>query len=133
MYTDTSAPGGATSGPAAHRAAPGGRSIDGRTAVEKNLAEDRGFSIYLQEVGRVVDGRAEGYVLVMPDENGDLPEEVLRKRSGIVVSWPTNPHNSGEAAILDRLNDPEAVKLFQAPVTCAGFAADQRGRHQRIS
>lgn len=133
MYTDTSAPGGATSGPAAHRAAPHGRGIDGRTAVESNVAEGRGFSIYLREVGRVVDGRAEGYVLVMPDESGDLPDEVLRKRSGFIVTWPTNPHNSGEAAILDRLNDSEAVKTFRAPVTCAGYAADQSGRHQRIS
>jgi hypothetical protein len=101
--------------------------------VRSNVDEGRGFSLYLREVGRVVDGRAEEYALVMPDENGDLPDDVLRRRTGIVVSWPTNPHNSGEAAILHRLNDSEARRVFQAPVTCAGFAVDQDGRHHRVS
>jgi len=133
MYTDTSTPCGVPGATTPHAARSGGGSIDGRTAVRSNVDEDRGFSLYLREIGRVVDGRAQEYELVMPDENGDLPDEVLRKRTGIVVSWPTNPHNSGEIAILHRLNDSEAQKVFRAPVTCAGFAVDQNGRHHRIS
>lgn len=133
MYKDTSAQDCAPRIPPVPYAPDGPRAINGRTAVDRNVADGRPFSIYLREQGRVIDGRAESYELTMPDEKGRLGDEVLRRRTGIVVSWPTNPHNSGEAAILDRLNDSEAQKVFQAPVCCVGFAADQCGRHHRIS
>lgn len=103
------------------------------TAARRNVVEERGFSLYLQETGRIVDGRPESYVLVMPDEDGALPQTVASKRSGIVVSWPTNPHNTGEAAILDRLNDSAARAIFGVPVTHPGYANDQDGRHWRTS
>lgn len=107
-------------------------SITARTAVARNEASGRPWSIYLEEVGRRDENdRPAEYRLVMPDEDGRYAEPLLSKRTGIVVNWPTNPHNSGEAAILDRLNDSEARKVFVSPVVASGFAADQDGRHHR--
>lgn len=106
--------------------------ITARTAVDRNEASGRPWSIYLEEIGRLVDGRPPEYRLVMPDEAGVLADAVLRRRTGIIVSWPTNPHNTGEAGILDRLNAAEAQASFQAPVTHPRFRPDQDGRHWRI-
>lgn len=107
--------------------------ITARTAVERNEASGRPWSIYLEEVGRLVDGRPPEYRLVMPDEGGALADDVLRRRTGVVVSWPTNPHNTGEAGILDRLNAADAQTSFRAPVTHPGFRPDQDGRHWRTN
>ncbi len=108
-------------------------SITACEAVAKNVAQGRNWSVYLREVGRPDEnGTPSRYALVMPDEDGVLPDAVRMKRTGIVVSWPVNPHNSGEAVILDRLNDTEARKLFMCPVVANGFEADQDGRHHKI-
>lgn len=131
MYMETSAPEGAPVAARTPYAPEGPRTVSVRTAARRNVEEEHGFSLYLQEVGRIIENRPESYVLVMPDEDGDLPQAVMSKRTGIVVSWPTNPHNTGEAAILDRLNDPAARAMFRAPVTHAGYAPDQDGRHWR--
>lgn len=106
--------------------------ITARTAIARNEAEGRPWSIYLEEVGRLGhDQRPDRYRLVMPDENGVLPESVAQRRTGVVVTWPVNPHGSGECAILDRLNDAAARETFGCPVVALGFAADQDGRHHR--
>lgn len=131
MHMETSAPEGAPVAATTPYAPDGPRTVSVRTAVRRNVEEERGFSLYLQEVGRMVDGRPDSYLLVMPDEDGALPQTVMSKRTGLVVSWPTNPHNTGEAAILDRLNDSAARAMFGVPVTHAGYAADQDGRHWR--
>jgi hypothetical protein len=106
---------------------------NGRAAVDYNEATGRPWSIYLEEVGRVVDGRAPEYRLVMPDAEGRLSDDVMRRRTGIVVSWPVNPSHTGECAILDRLNDCNARALFQAPVTHPRCRPDQDGRHHMVS
>lgn len=111
---------------------PGSGPITALTAVDRNEASGRPWSIYLEEVGRLVDGRPPEYRLVMPHEGGVLADDVLRRRTGVIVSWPTNPHNTGEAGILDRLNADEARASFQAPVTHPRFRPDQDGRHWRI-
>lgn len=107
-------------------------SITASTAIGLNETAGRDWSVYLEEVGRRgEDDRPAQYRLVMPDESGRYAEPILSKRTGIVVTWPTNPHNSGVPAILDRLNDSEARTLFVSPVVAAGFARDQHGRHHR--
>jgi hypothetical protein len=131
MYMETSAPEGAPAAARTPYAPEGPSTVNVRTAARRNVEDGRGFSLYLQEVGRMVEGRPESYVLVMPDEDGTLPKTVMSKRTGIVVSWPTNPHNTGEAGILNRLNDSKARAMFGVPVTHAGYAADQDGRHWR--
>lgn len=131
MYMETSAPEGAPVAARTPYAPEGPRTVSVRTAARRNVEEGHGFSLYLKEVGRIVDGRPASYLLVMPGEDGTLPEAVMSKRTGIVVSWPTNPHNTGEAAILDRLNDSAARAMFGVAVTHAGYAADQDGRHWR--
>ena len=109
-------------------------SITARTAIAKNEASGRAWSVYLQEVGRRDENdRPREYELLMPDEDGRYAEPILSKRTGILVSWPTNPHNSGVPAILHRLNDSEARKLFVSPVVARGYAADQDGRYHRVS
>lgn len=104
-----------------------------QAAERLNREEGHGFSVYLQESGAVVADVAASYVLVMPDDRGLLPDAVRLRRTGVVVSWPTNPHNSGEAAVLDRLNDAQAREALGAPVTHPHYRADQDGRHWRVS
>ena len=109
-------------------------SITARTAIANNEAAGRPWSIYMAEVGRLdANGRPGEYRMVMPNEDGRYDETLLSKRTGILVSWPTNPHNSGEPAILVRLNDAEARKVFGSPVVAAGFSEDQNGRHHRCA
>jgi hypothetical protein len=120
-----------TTAPPAPSPTTGKGPISARAAVELNEASGRAWSIYLEEVGRLVDDRPPEYRLVMPAEDGVLTDDVLRRRTGVVVSWPTNPHNTGEAGILDRLNAADAQASFRAPVTHPRFRADQDGRHWR--
>ncbi len=96
-----------------------------------HLRENPKFNIYLQEQGRVgADGTPKSYRLIMPDENGVISDEHGRRKTGLLIEWPTNPHNTGETAILDLLNGAYAHGIG-APVTCPGFGRDQSGRHFR--
>lgn len=58
--------------------------------------------IYLEEIGKHGDGFK--YRLHMPDENGQLSPEFAKRKTGIVIQWPVNPHFTGANALAEMLN-----------------------------
>jgi len=78
-------------------------------------------NLYLEECGN-------RYKLVMPDQYGAFDDTVMRKRTGLAIKWPVNPHWTGEGQILESLNSGARREHLGREVFCPGFAADQDGR-----
>lgn len=49
------------------------------------------------------------YALIMPNEYGELDQSKVGK-DGILISWPVNPHCTGETMIIKILTDLEQFK-----------------------
>lgn len=54
------------------------------------------YNLYLEE-------RATGYHIHMPDDCGVLPTQYRTRKTGMLVSWPVNPHFTGKTGIIEEL------------------------------
>jgi hypothetical protein len=55
------------------------------------------YNLYLEE-------RGTGYYIHMPDELGVLPAHYAKRTTGMLMSWPVNPHFTGKTGIIEELH-----------------------------